>query len=264
MTSAIWRITCARLWRWLLHRLLKRQSLSTTTVLFRTTFTRTIKLNLLLKWLLGPNLSQVKLCLKYIIKTWLSRVFSSQWLNNISQGNALSVGLFVCTFSYWKLWLNMVSKPGQTTNLNKDGRIRKRISRSKKMKDMTIKRCQKKINFQNPNGIKREINQIQVCWMRLKVQSEKQPDLQRHDARETSGGKALTLMLKLFAGKKQKSQKRRIERNTVIFERSPTIVYCIILSYKTLPWYQPSSQEMTFRDSLWNIVNEQIQKHQLK
>ena len=46
------------LWRWLLHRLLKRQSLSTTTVPFRTTFTRTIKLNLLLKWLLGWNLSQ--------------------------------------------------------------------------------------------------------------------------------------------------------------------------------------------------------------
>ena len=34
------------LWRWLPHRLSKRQSLSTTTVLFRTTFTRTIKLNL--------------------------------------------------------------------------------------------------------------------------------------------------------------------------------------------------------------------------
>ena len=37
------------LWRWLLHRLSKRQSLSTTTVLFTTTFTRTIKLKLLLK-----------------------------------------------------------------------------------------------------------------------------------------------------------------------------------------------------------------------
>ena len=46
------------LWRWLPHRLSKRQSLSTTTVLFRTTFTRTINLNLLLKWLLGSNLSQ--------------------------------------------------------------------------------------------------------------------------------------------------------------------------------------------------------------
>ena len=36
------------LWRWLPHRLSKRQSLSKTTVLFRTTFTQTIKLNLLL------------------------------------------------------------------------------------------------------------------------------------------------------------------------------------------------------------------------
>ena len=36
------------LWRWLLRRLSKRQSLSTKTVLFRITFTRMIKLNLLL------------------------------------------------------------------------------------------------------------------------------------------------------------------------------------------------------------------------
>ena len=43
------------LWRWLPHRLSKRQSLSTTTVLFRTTFTQMIKLNPLLKWLLGSN-----------------------------------------------------------------------------------------------------------------------------------------------------------------------------------------------------------------
>ena len=45
--------------RWLPQRLSKRQSPSTTTVLFRTTFIRTIKLNLLLKWLLGSNLSQL-------------------------------------------------------------------------------------------------------------------------------------------------------------------------------------------------------------
>ena len=32
-------------WRWLLHRLSKHQSLSTTTVLFRTTFTQTLILN---------------------------------------------------------------------------------------------------------------------------------------------------------------------------------------------------------------------------
>ena len=35
-----------------------RQLLSTTTVLFRATFTRTIILNLFMKWLLGSNLSQ--------------------------------------------------------------------------------------------------------------------------------------------------------------------------------------------------------------
>ena len=40
--------------KWLRHRL------STSTVLFRTTFTRTIKLNLLFIWLLGSNLSQKK------------------------------------------------------------------------------------------------------------------------------------------------------------------------------------------------------------
>ena len=40
------------LWRGLPHRLSKRQSLSTTAVLFRTTFTRMIKLNLLLKCLI--------------------------------------------------------------------------------------------------------------------------------------------------------------------------------------------------------------------
>ena len=39
------------LWRWLPHRLLKCQSLSTTTVLSRTMFTRTIILNLLINFL---------------------------------------------------------------------------------------------------------------------------------------------------------------------------------------------------------------------
>ena len=46
------------LWSWPPHSLSKRQSLSITRVLFRTTFTRPIILNLLLKWLLGSNLSQ--------------------------------------------------------------------------------------------------------------------------------------------------------------------------------------------------------------
>ena len=58
------------IWRWLLHRLSKRQSLSTTTVLFRTTFTQTIKLNLLLRWLLGSNLSHY--CSSYLKRKWCS------------------------------------------------------------------------------------------------------------------------------------------------------------------------------------------------
>ena len=57
--TTMWRLW---LWRWLPHRLSKRQSLPTTTVLFRTTFTQTIKLNLLLKWVLGSNLSQCSFC----------------------------------------------------------------------------------------------------------------------------------------------------------------------------------------------------------
>ena len=45
------------LWRWLPYRLLRHQSLSTTTVLFNNTFTQTIILNVLMKWFLGSNLS---------------------------------------------------------------------------------------------------------------------------------------------------------------------------------------------------------------
>jgi len=49
-----------------------------------------------------------------------------------------------------------------------------------------------KFNSQNPNGIKRELNQIQGNWRRLKLQSKKEHDLQRREARKTSGGKALS------------------------------------------------------------------------
>ena len=62
------------LWRWLPHGLSNRQSLTTTTVLFRTTFTWTIILNLLMKWLRGSNLSQsyllCYLSLKPLLKFW--------------------------------------------------------------------------------------------------------------------------------------------------------------------------------------------------
>ena len=44
---------------------------------------------------LCPNKQRLK-----HVKTWLNRVFSSQWLNNVSQVNTLSVRLFVCTFNF--------------------------------------------------------------------------------------------------------------------------------------------------------------------
>ena len=57
-------------WRWLPHRLSKRQSMPTKTVLFRTTFTRTIKLNLLL----------LCLCYEHYLsgcwKTWRTQMLS--------------------------------------------------------------------------------------------------------------------------------------------------------------------------------------------
>ena len=49
-----------------------------------------------------------------------------------------------------------------------------------------------KFNSQNPNGIKREVNQIQGNWRQLKLQSKKEHDLQSREARKTSGGKALS------------------------------------------------------------------------
>ena len=47
----------------------------------------------------------------------------------------------------------------------------------------------KKFNSQNPNRIKRDLNQVQGCWRRLRLQSKKQHDLQRRESRTTDGGK---------------------------------------------------------------------------
>ena len=58
------------------------------TVLFRTTFTQTIKLNLLLKWLLSSNLSQYNLNIVTIILVYSSSIFESVdeilWWNHFS------------------------------------------------------------------------------------------------------------------------------------------------------------------------------------
>ena len=65
------------LWRWLSHRLSKRQSLSTTTVLFRTTFTRTIKLNLLFRQLcLSPKI-EYRTCSNKLLRKTLTLIFTA-------------------------------------------------------------------------------------------------------------------------------------------------------------------------------------------
>ena len=47
-----------------------------------------------------------------------------------------------------------------------------------------------RFNTQNPNRIKRDLSQLQGCWRRLKLQSKKEPDLHRREARKTGGGRA--------------------------------------------------------------------------
>ena len=61
--------------RWLPHRFLKRHSLLST-VIFRTTLTRTIMFNLLMKWLLGSSLSHVDFKCEGTPKFTLPSVFS--------------------------------------------------------------------------------------------------------------------------------------------------------------------------------------------
>ena len=83
------------LWRWLPHRLSKRQSLSTTTVLFRTTFTRTIILNLLMKWLPGSKLSKCYFVL----------------FNELSNETIDSNSRLLCPTCGWKMYLSISLLP---------------------------------------------------------------------------------------------------------------------------------------------------------
>ena len=47
-----------------------------------------------------------------------------------------------------------------------------------------------RFNSQIPNGIKRDLSQLQGCWKRLKLQSKKELDLHRRETKKTGGGKA--------------------------------------------------------------------------
>ena len=71
-----------RLWRWQPHRLSKRQSLSTTSVLFRTTFSRTISLNLLFihSFLRG----RVSYCLSH--RNFIFQAKGPQWPGSVVPG----------------------------------------------------------------------------------------------------------------------------------------------------------------------------------
>ncbi|KAK2567420.1 Myb/SANT-like DNA-binding domain-containing protein 3 [Acropora cervicornis] len=47
-----------------------------------------------------------------------------------------------------------------------------------------------RFNSQIPNGIKRDLSQLQGCWKRLKLQSKKEHDLHRREAKKSGGGGA--------------------------------------------------------------------------
>ena len=56
--------------------------------------------------------------------------------------------------------------------------LRENFQKEKKIKEYDHKTLQK-FNSQNPNGVKREMNQIKRCWRRLNwLQSKKEHELQ--------------------------------------------------------------------------------------
>ena len=98
----------------------------------------------------------------------------------------------------------MASKPSRTTNFSEReklllaelGRCFPEVE-SKGYDSKTLAKKTKaweeiltKFNSQNLHGIKRDLSQLQGCWRRLKLQSKKENDLQRREARKTGGGKA--------------------------------------------------------------------------
>ena len=87
------------------------------------------------------------------------------------------------------------SKSGRKTNFSKEEKLLMaalgRVFPEAKNKGYDNKRFQK-FNSQNQNGIKREMNQIQGCRRRLKLQFKKEHDLQSREARKSSGRKALS------------------------------------------------------------------------
>ena len=104
-----------------------------------------------------------------------------------------------------------------------------------------------KFNSRNPNGIRRDMNQIQGCWRREwhELQSKKEYDLQRREARKTGGGKVPASPSKVSklvadviptsvnpleqpfdddAGEEPNSRRDKDERDSTICEAGPSVL----------------------------------------
>ena len=104
--------------------------------------------------------------------------FSSQWLNNVLRGNAWFIEWFVWTFGgFESTWpLNPVDQLILARKNAELGREFPEVE-NKDYDNKTLTKNEKaweeilqKFNPQNPNGIKRGMNQIQWWWRRLKLQ----------------------------------------------------------------------------------------------
>ena len=100
----------------------------------------------------------------------------------------------------------MASKPSPTTNFSEQeklllaelGRDSPEVeSKGEGYNSKTLAKKTKaweeiltKFNSENPNCIKRDPSQLQGCWRRLKLQSKKEHELHRREARKTGGGRA--------------------------------------------------------------------------
>ena len=153
----------------------------------------------------------------------------------------------------------MASKSGRTTNFSGEEKLLlaelgREFSEVKKQgydnktlgkKAKAWEEILQTFNSQNPNGIKRDMNHIQGCWRRLKLQSKKEHDLQHREARKTGGGKApaspseisklvadvipasvnpLELDFDDDAGEEPNSKRGKDEKETITCEAGPSVL----------------------------------------
>ena len=63
-----------------------------------------------------------------------------------------------------------------------------------------------RFNSQIPNGIKRDLSQLQGCWRRLKLQSKKEHDLHCRETRKTGASAAATMSNGTFSSSMSSSK----------------------------------------------------------